>query len=370
MLTSLAEALTEGRKPPQEELNHALRLLKEALELFQRCLNLQEYKYEQAQEEAAQAAEEPLTIDGNVEQSNISGTRSSASEEEVWASVEEPVTKDTLLDTGIAQLETMTTFCNLGNIQGHNGLAWIEEYYQNTLEDKVNYYVGATTRQHELALAKAKFVSAISDAAFRNGRLDLLTYERELTAAFTSPELSLVGDPQGLSDRADAELSFNTNIQASVPNEHREGIPQFASICWKHITRALDSLTAASRLPDALNLPRIHLRRGDCEMLRLRLGEAPLKYDLAQKSMPTLLKNAEVFYHGAGALAKRSKDDEEEQNEAEVKEALAAALAGDTQKLMMLIKLKRDPVETTAEEMKDEGLLGEEGLQKLGELFV
>lgn len=369
MLTSLAEAITESGKTSEEERDHALRLLREALELFQRCLNLQEYKYDEIQEDAARAVGEPL-IDGGDGVPNSSSTRSYASEEEVWASIEEPITKETLLDTAIAELGTLTTICNLGSCQDHSGLAWIEEYYRGTLQGKINYYLGATARQAEAALATAKFMSAILDAAFRKGRLDLLTYEREMTALFTSSELSPVNDPEGLCGRADAELRFNASVQTSAPNAQLEGIPQVAGICWKHITKALDSFTAASKLPNTLDLPRVHIRRGDCEMLRLQLGEAPLNFDLAMKSMPTLLKNAEVYYRGAGTLAKRSKIDADEQNEAEVKAALAAALADDTQRLTVLIKQQRGFVEMIVEEMKDESLLGEEGLQKLGPIFV
>ncbi len=369
MLTSLAEAIMEVRKPTEDVRNHALQFLQEALELFQRCLNLQEYNFEQAQEKAAQAVEGPVS-DSYEESNNANGNGSSVSEEEVWASVEEPVTEDSLLDTAIAQVETLVSLCKLGDIQGHHGLVWIEEYYRSTLEGKINYYLGATTRQHEAALAKAKFIAAISDAAFQMGRLDLLTYERELTTAFTSPELDLASDPQGLCERADAELLFNTSVQAAIHNTHLEELPQIASTCWKHITKALESLTAAFKILNALNLPRIHLRRGDCEMLRLRLGDAPLRYDLAVKSMPTLLKNAETYYRGAGTLAKRSQDDEEEQNEAEIKEALTAALAGETQRFAKLIKLRRDSVGTIVEEMRDEGLLGEQGMQELQNLVL
>lgn len=364
VLTSLAEAVMEGRKPTEDVRNHALQLLQEALELFQRCLNLQEYNFEQAQEKAAQAAEGPVS-DSYEDPNNANGNGSTVSEEEVWASVEEPITEDSLLDTAIAQVGTLISLCKLGDMQGHHGLAWIEEYYRSTLEGKINYYLGATTRQHEAALAEAKLIAAISDAAFQMGRLDLLTYERELTAAFTSPELNLASDPQGLCDRADAELSFNTSVQAAVSNTQLDELPPIASVCWKHITKALESFTAASKIPNALNLSCIHLRRGDCEMLRLRLGDAPLRYDLAVKSMPTLLKNADTYYRGAGTLAKRSKDDEDEQNEAEIKEALTAALAGEAQRFVTLIKLERDSVETIVEEMKDEGLLGEQGLQEL-----
>lgn len=334
-------------------------------------MNLQEYKFNQAQEDAAQAAE-PLRDDDRPGLNRMGdiASASNASEEEVWASVEEPITKETLLDTAIAQLDTLTILCGLEFSQGHSDLAWIEEYYHSTLQVKVNTYADGTSRQHEAALVKVKFFCALSDAAFRSGRLDLLTYERELTAGFNSQDLDLANDPQGLCDRADAELNFNASIQGSISKAESTVTVQIGGICWKHITKALDSLTAASKLPDALNLPRIHLRKGDCEMLRLRLGEAPLKYDLAVKSMPTLLKNAEVFYRGAAALAKKSKDNGEEQKEAEIKEATAAALAGETQRLTSLMESEPILVEAIAEEMREEGLLGEEGVLRISKLFA
>ncbi len=372
VLTSLAEANTGGRKPPEKDQNYALSLLQEALELFQRCLNLQEFKYNQAQEDVVNATE-PLADNGDLDQNSSNSAASNASEEEVWASVEEPITKHTLLDTAVAQLDTLTATCGLGGSRSHNNLAWIEEYYRTELQAKIKFYVGDVgdiSHQYDAALAKAKFSGAIADAAFRSGHLDLLTYEQEINAAFTAPELHLEHDPQGLWDRADVELTFRSSIQASIANAQLVELPQVANICWKHITKALDSLTTASKLPDALNLPRIHLRRGDCEMLRLCLGEAPLHYDLAIKSKPTLLKNAGVYYRGAGALAKRDKGDEEEQRDAEIKEAVAAALSDDAQRLAALIKLQRGLVEATVEEMRDENLLGDESLRKIGTIFA
>ena len=369
MLTSLAETLSEGRASVETHRDEALRLFQEALELFQRCLNVQEFKYTQAQENSAQQAAS-LSDANPADEATMSGNASNASEEEVWASVEEPITKDTLLDTAIAQLDTLTAICTLGSSHVHSGLAWVEEYYRTELNDRINSYLSATSHQHEAALARAKFVAAISEAAFRGGTLDLSTYERELNAAFTHQDLDLSNDPQALCDRADAYLSFNASVQNVLQQAQSTELTQIGSTCWKIITKALDSLTAASKLPEAENLPRMHLRRGDCELLRLHLGEAPLKYDLAIKSAPTLLKNAELYFRGAAALAKRNDDAEEEQKEAEVKETIALALADNSEKLTSLIKLRRDFVGVAVEEMRDEGLLGEQSVQKLGRLFT
>ena len=282
--------------------------------------------------------------------------------------MEEPVTKDALLDTTIAQLDTLTAICSLGS--SHTGLAWVEEYYRTTLEDRVASYVSDSHRYHEATLAQAKLMCALSDEAFRGGRLDLPTYEKELNAAFTGQDLDLSNDPPGLCDKADAELAFNASVQAVAQQAQTTELDQISSICWRHITIALDSLTAASKSPDAQNLPRIHLRRGDCELLRLHLGDAPLNYDHAIKSAPTLLKNAEVYFRGAANLAKRDAAAKEEQNEAEVKHSIVAGLAGDAEKLSCLVKTQRDLVESIAKEMRDDGLLGDKALQKLETMFA
>ena len=277
--------------------------------------------------------------------------------------MEEPITKEALLDTAIAQLDTLTAICTLS--PSHIGLAWVEEYYRTTLKDRIASYVNGSSRYLEASLAHAKFTCALSDEAFRGGRLDLPTYERELNAAFNSQDLDLSNDPRSLCDRADAELAFIASVQIALQQAQSTELGQISSTCWKHITKALDSLTAASKLPDAQNLPRIHLRRGDCELLRFHLGEAPLKYGLAAKSAPTLLKNAEVYFRGAVNLAKKDVAAEEEQNEAEVKQTLVLGLAGDAENLALLVKTKRDLVESVVTEMRDEGLLGEESLQKI-----
>ena len=367
VLTSLAETISEGKRQSESPRDDALRLFQESLELFQRCLNVQEFKFTQDQGTSRQEAHPPLD-DYSTNVDKISSAASHASDEEIWAYVEEPVTKEALLDTTIAQLDTLTALCNLGS--PHNGLAWVEEYYRTTLKDRIASYVGDSHRYHEATLAQAKFMCALSDEAFRGGRLDLPTYEKELNAAFTCQHLDLSNDAPGLCDKADAELTFNASVQAAAQQAQTTELGRISSICWRHITVALDSLTAASKLPDAQNLPRIHLQQGDCELLRLHLGDVPLNYELAIKSAPTLLKNAEIYFRGAANLAKSDVAAKEEQTEAEVKQSIVAGLAGDTERLSCLVKNQRDLVESIAKDMRDDGLLGEKGLQKIGTMLA
>ena len=366
VLTSLAEAVSEGKKSSESSRDEALLLFQESLEFFLRCLNVLEFKLNQDQENSRQEALPPLN-DCNARVESPSSTPLDSSEE-VWASVEEPITKEALLDTIIAQLDTLTAICTLG--PSHTGLAWVEEYYRTTLKDRIVSYVNGSSRYHEASLAQARLTCALSDEAFRGGRLDLPTYERELNAAFSRQDLDLSNDPRGLCDKADAELAFIASVQNALQQAQSNELGQISSTCWKHITKALDSLTAASKLPDAQNPPRIHLRRGDCELLRLHLGDAPLKYDLAVKSAPTLLRNAEVYFRGAANLAMKDVAAEEEQNEAEVKQSLVAGLAGDTEKLSLLVKTRRDLVESIVMEMRDDVILGEESLQRINSMVT
>lgn len=387
VLTSLAEAISEGKKPSGSPRDEALRLFQESLDLFQRCLNVQESKLAQDEENNRQEAQ-PRPGEYSAGVDNASSPASNGSEEEVWASVEEPVTREALLDTITAQLDTLTAICTLGSSsdltsrwvtkpaeRSSTGLAWVEDYYRTTLKDRIASYVDGSSRHREATLAQAKLICALSDEAFRDGRLDLLTYERELNDAFSTQYLDISNDPPSLCDKADAELAFNASVQAAIPQAQSTELGQISTTCWKHITKALDSLTAASKLPNAQNLPRIHLRRGDCELLRLRLGDAPLKYELAVKSAATLLKNAEVYFRGAANLAKRGpapegEEEEEERKEAEVKYAIVLALAGDMEKLSWLLQTQRELVESITKDMSDDGLLGEEGLQKIGKMFA
>ena len=367
-MTACAEAATESRTTSTEEKSEAIHFLQEALDLFQRCLNLQEYRYSQALANGSHTEGSP-SHGHEVVSGEDSNTMLDADMEEIWASIEEPITKDILLDSVIAQLDTLASLSSPGPFNDHDGLAWIEEYYQSTLRSKANNYAETPVRKHEVALATAKLVCSLSDAAFQADRVDLLTYERELTAAFSAEDLLLTNDAQGLCDSADTELTFVESVLASPSQSWHLDPARTSSLCWRHITKALESLTAAAKLPGALNVPRIHIRRGDCEMLRFRLGEMPSNYQFASKSSSTLLKNAEVYYRNAGSFLENGHEGDQEREEAEVKEAVVLSLAGKTEKLKALLKARLDVVQSMAQEMVEEGLLGPKSARLLSEFM-
>ncbi|MCJ1462187.1 hypothetical protein MMC07_000787 [Pseudocyphellaria aurata] len=371
VLTSLAEASSESQMASDAVREEALGMFQEALELFQRCLQVQEARFALTEEQASQVTETAGEYQGeDVDMSPPSLSDGSGDEE--WATIMEPITKDTLLDTVIAQLETLTAMCGVMGSQATNGISWIEEYYRDTIQEKLRAYNLPlhAARNAEIALKTANFACALCDAGFRGGHLDLATYERELSAAFTQTP-SLQSSPQALCDQADAELGFNASIQALLPTlldtDSPHSLAHLNGLRWTHITRALDAFTAASKLPDAQNRPRIHLRRGDCELFRHRLSEASpwgQAYGPALKSAKTLVKNAETYYRGAGALA-RHEGAADEEREAAVKEAVTWALMGQGGDRLAGLEGVREVVQ----EMLDEDLLSEQSGESIWKLL-
>ncbi|KAK6605391.1 hypothetical protein H4I95_05197 [Botrytis cinerea] len=242
VLTSIAEVTSETRNVGND---NNLALLEEAIELFQRCLTLQEYQYTESQTQAESAPisdDDPDMEEGGV---SLSNPNSEPPQDDRWASIVEPVTLETLLDTVVAQLQTLAILCGLV------------------------------------------------------------------------------------------------------------------------LTAALDNLTKASKLPSADNLPKIHILRGDVDLLRFQLGQPPSNYEVSFKNGAVLSKNAEKFYRGAGNFAK-VEGLSKELEEAEVKEALAMSLYGEQDKLLRCVKLQPEVVRNILEDALDDGLISYEALSAMG----
>lgn len=369
VLTSIAEALTEAKHPTDRQIQEALQNLREALELFQRCLVLQELRYTEAQEQIRMmesgefgGAEQQIQEPEQPEPSNAAESDQDQ-EQEQWAAVVEPVTKDTLVDTAVAQLQTLTALCNLltFNPDGKD-VAWVEEYSFELLNTKIAAYVDGSDRHYEVALARADFMAALSELSYRSGRIEVDTYQRELEAVF-GPNLDVSNDPEGLCSKAEALVSLNSAL-GDFPPPHPEQISKSLILRWQALSSALDALTAASKHPDADNLPKIHIARGDAEMYRWRLGCPPWGYKAAYDNAATLLRNAQTYYRGAAALARRDGAKDEERD-ATCKEAIAAALAGDRTKLDQLRTTAAKDVMAVAEDMVGDNMVMASDLEPL-----
>lgn len=336
-----------------------LQFLQEALEFFQRCLSLQSYQLTQREELETSVmtnpSEQPISTFGPNQES-----QTDAVEEEVWTSIEEPVTDDSLIDTLMAQLGTLTTIMSVA--RPIVNLGWIEEYYCEMLQSRVELFSKSSERLGEIRLMKAKFWTALADAKFHHQNIGILAYEHELNISFDR-NFDLQRNEQGLIDRADAEITFCNSILETNRGISEPEVLQLSSIRWRHVTKALEDLTAASKLPQADNLARVHLRRGDCELMRYGLGKGPYPHELAAKSTPTLIGNAEIYYRGAAKLGLITGAAEEER-EASVKEAVVAKLCGNPEKYNSLLLNNRELTLEIVRDMQDDYLLSNLDLEK------
>lgn len=359
VLTSLAESISISKRPDDEQLMQAGTYLQEAVELFQRCLIVQEMKYTQMQEEIEEMNSKNVPLAApeaeTVPQPEPPKTASDE-EQEQWAMIVEPVTKNTLVETAIAQLETLTTLCSvLTSNPLVGGVGWVQEYSSELVHSRLPVYAEGSDRQYEAALARAKLICAVNELLYRGGHTDAQTYQQEVGQVF-GPELDVSADPDGLCAKAEALVSLNQAFSDIPPSEDDATAQDAVALRWKHLSTALDALTAASKHPEAHNLPKIHLGRGDAEMHRWRLGRAPWNHAVAKQNGNMLLRNAQTYYRGAAALARRDGAAEEE-FEGTCKEAVAAAIEGQNTKLHQLIATNSQQVVATAQDMVEDGLV-------------
>lgn len=133
VLTSLAQAI--------DNTNDPLPLLEEAIELFQRCLTLQEYYHTEYLDRLDNSDPTKNPAENTPVHADTPPSREASLEAERWATIVEPVTVDTLLDTILAQLETLTTLASMIPADSTKGLVWIEEYFAKQLEPKIQSYM-------------------------------------------------------------------------------------------------------------------------------------------------------------------------------------------------------------------------------------
>ncbi|RJE26055.1 hypothetical protein PHISCL_01580 [Aspergillus sclerotialis] len=362
VLTSLAEITTESKQPSQEQFLEAVKFLQEAIELFQRCLMLQELRFTESQEQFSQleSAETP-SVGSQAEKEDTTDQQSSDPQEQ-WVAIVEPVTKDTLVDTAVAQLDTLTTLSNLLAFNPEAGISWVDEYSSELLRTKLPAYLEGSNRHHEASLARARFISALSEVLYRSQRIEVETYHREIMCAY-GPELDLSADPGGLCSKADALTSLNA-AASSLPPVDPNALSKSLMLRWQSLSSALDALTAASKIPGAEHLSKIHLARGDVEMHRWRLGHPPWSHAMAQQNAPILIRNAQTYYRGAAALARRD-GAAEEARDGVCKEALAAALEGQKEKLEQLKASAPRELLTVAEDMVEDGFVNPMDMESL-----
>lgn len=324
VLTAIAEETATDEDDDQSEAK-ALKVLREALELQSTCLGVQERKYQEfleqerhaiEQEEAAgHQATEAVGSRGDSESGDV--------DEGEWFTVVEPVTQDTLLDTALAQLGTITTLCSILNTspeQASAHLSWAEELSTSLLQKLQAFSQEQPERLQEIALARGNLLSEMLEAGYRSGKTDAETYKRERDAAFAVGELALETSVESLTANARSLLAWNSALADAVNGDAEA----HATLRWNVLTASISNLKSASAIRGISqdDLATTHLLRGDASLYLCAMASPPISHPTAVHSATQNAKSAEVYYRNASRLT----PDQEERDVAVLKSAVAQYL--------------------------------------------
>jgi hypothetical protein len=418
VLTSLAEAGLEAS--PQAAGKHNARpLLEEAVEIFTKCLESQQQEYSQMQAEIAKiqaSGEYQEAWEGERQQpAETQGedmeTDSGASEAPGdWATVEEPLTPESILETCTAQLSTLTTLLGLYN--SATDLPNIEKKAQDGMDTATNKVpmlidlldkspapkvvdepkagptlsIGSaaeeatTTPKDDAIIAAASFQASIAEVQYRSGRTTSTEYAETVERIFSSmvqsagqrpsPDLASINVQSAyadaLMDLASA-LADGTQYTPSAPTFSAD-----VDIQWTALTQTQNLLTKLSAAPytsvlSPSRLADVFIARGDTDLFRFRISLFEGAKPAWAKSGPTLVSNAGVFYRGgrsyaekAGVIGVRSTADAK----AVVAEILKAVASG-SEMSKDTWKGRTADVAKVLEQMVEEGIVGQENVEGL-----
>ncbi len=392
LLSNTAQALTSYVEALQESDNYgvdALPLLEESLELFQQCLSHQELQYQQFQDQAAAAAalddqdydledggallaltSSSMDIDTETDPSTPSTSRtipldipsSPPEQDERWASIVEPITNSSLLDTLIAQLQTLATLCSILPVPSGKALDYIADYAKGIIEIKLEAYAVGTGRDTEAQIARDDYICAWADTQFHNGLCDIKSYYEIINNAYAVNNFD--ANAEALSKRAESFIGFHHTVRASPVASHSISL----QASWNALSTAAKLLATAAKLPDAENVAAIHITRGDVELLRFQMGKEEVAYEAAENSAAPLLKNAEVFFRGGKNEARARGGMEVLEMEGAVKEGLARGLRGGNEYITELVGTKTEATKVIREAV-EEGFIRKEQLDEMGLAF-
>lgn len=194
VLTSIVDTANEQGSAAENPEQLSI-LLQEALEIFAQCLKQQEAAYLDFQTQLRADENGPAVAtwdDTNTRDApSVSNDTQATDEDDVqeqWASVMIPVSKSSILDTILAQLETMSTLYSL--LRTDKLVSSIIEYARPLVVEKLPFYVTETGQDLEAAIALAGYASAEADARFRLMGLDMQSYSAEVQQVRESPQLS------------------------------------------------------------------------------------------------------------------------------------------------------------------------------------
>ncbi|KNG46237.1 hypothetical protein DDE82_008113 [Stemphylium lycopersici] len=361
VLTSLAEAGLETSTQAAGK-HDARRLLEEAVDIFTKCLESQQQEYSQMQTEIAKAqacGEYQEAWEGERQQqpeAQEKDEKTESSDAEApgdWATVEEPLTPEAILETCTAQLNALTTLLGLYNPA--LDLSSIEKKAQDGLDtalrkipalielidkspaaattaieeakagptlsiDSTNTAEEATTTPKEDAiLAAANLQTSVMEVHYRSSRIASTEYAAAVERIFSNL-LQSAEQGSGLdlatintqSAYADALMDLASALADGA--QYAPSQPTFATdveIQWTALTQTQNLLTKLASAPSTsilspLRLADVFIARGDTDLFRFRISLFGGAKPAWAKSGPTLVANAGVFYRGGRSYAEKA----------------------------------------------------------------
>jgi chemotaxis protein histidine kinase CheA len=417
VLTSLAEASLESGTQEAAKVP-ARALLEEAVDIFTKCLDSQQREYETMQAEIAKAqasGEYREAWEGDISLNNApaedeEAETASSSEETAgdWATVEEPLTPESILETCTAQLGALTTLLGLYD---PSDVANIEKKAydgKETATAKIPALINLidtlpstqakeepkagptlslgssaveeveTTPKDDAILATANFQTAIAEIAYRSGASESTQYAQTVEQIFSkiassteSPASSELAAANIRSSYADALIDLASALADGT--QYTPTSPTFATdteLQWTALTQAQTLLTQLAAAPytsvlSASRLADVFLARGDTDLFRFRITLFDIAKPAWLKSKPVLVGNSGVFYRGARTYADKA-GAVEVRGTADAKAIVAEILkevAGGLQAVKEHWKGRTADVAKALEQMVEEGIVGRENVE-------
>lgn len=283
----------------------------EALDCQARCFRLQVNHFTESRQMMSQIDSDQSNEEDDDGGAKVDSSITTAFEEsnidQTWVSVVEPVTAETLLDTILAQLATLTTLCSFltnNPASSHELLKSIETYSSQVndtaLPDLLKNEADLSTEGHvhDIMLAQINFKLNHTDLLFITGHIGIEAYQQALEVVHVKlPELKF----------SDVHIAFAKGLLTFSNSIGMASQIKDVEIRWKALSQALKILAGAATLPDVKespdNLATTHLLRGDVSLMLKGLGDEPFSHPQALSNSAQLLKNAQTYYTNAYKLA-------------------------------------------------------------------
>lgn len=357
VLASIAEASLEAGT--QETVKASARAqLEEAVDIFTRCLESQQREYEQMQIEIAQVQasgdyqqdwESGVSLNNTQSEPEADTTSSTSEGPGEWATVEEPITPESILETCTAQLGALTTLLGLYDPSDLSNMEKKAQDGTDTATTKIPaliHLVNTTTSlslpeelkagptlsigvsaveevtitpKDDALLAVANFQTTIAEVTYRSGRSTATQYAHTVEQIFSGissfssgPASSDLAKANIQSSYADALIDLASALADGT--QYTPSNPTFATdveIQWTALTQAQTLLTQLAAAPytsllSAIRLADIFLARGDTDLFRFRISLFDNAKPAWVKSKMVLVGNAGVFYRGARTYAEKA----------------------------------------------------------------